>query len=730
MKFSHSTLSIAIKITLISLAIGTASADDDTNEPITHLGTLAVSFENINRYAPVSSTGSAGLTLTNRETPQMISTVNQARMKDQNLQTMQQVMENTAGMNVTAIDGGRTSFSSRGFDITQFSVDGADIDFNQQMSVGEYHLGTSIYDKIEVTHGATGLVSGSGEPSARINLVRKKADSRHKKTSLSLNANKFESYGLSFDHNQALNKSGTLRGRVVGAYQDGKTFIDREKKGQQQIYATIQADIGDKTIVDIGANYRKNKQRSVMWGSLPSYHSDGTFADWKIGKNGGVDWAKWDYETKEYFTNLEHNFTDRLKLNIKANHNQTTGSPKLFYHGYTDVDKTTGLNHATLTSPWYYSRYRADNSNKQTHIQADLTAGFDWFGRPQQAMIGVHHNKHNLTAYTYNALDNPIPTNFNTWNGSYPEPTWSARGDTPAAKVDTTEKSVYGAIQLKPLDNLSVVAGYRLSDYDKEGVQWGTTVSAKADKVGTPYAGIIWDFDKTSSLYASYTSIFKPQTVRMENGDYLDSEDGNTIEFGIKGSTTDGKLQSQFTVFHTKKDNYAQVTDKIVQGTESTTREKAYIGVDGTVSKGVEIEVNGKLSPHWQMTAGFTQFDIKDKDGKTIATTSSKRMAKLFTIYDMSRHVNGLAIGGGLNWYDKRYTTLTNPATGASERYGQDPMMLINLMGRYSANPNLDFQLNITNVFNKKYKLGIGNNFGQYSYGEPLNVAGSVTYRF
>lgn len=139
-----------------------------------------------------------------------------------------------------------------------------------------------------------------------------------------------------------------------------------------------------------------------------------------------------------------------------------------------------------------------------------------------------------------------------------PRPIWPKLPDEPQAKIKTTEKSIYGAVQLKVAKPLTLVLGSRLSDYDKTGFQWGKTVTAKADRVFTPYAGIIYDINDSQSVYASYTSIFKPQGVRDINGSYLDAEEGNTYELGFKSSSLDGKLQGQVTLFHIQKDNMAQ----------------------------------------------------------------------------------------------------------------------------------------------------------------------------
>lgn len=736
-KFSQKHLSIAISVVCFSQTAFGENIPVNMKEPYVVLAPETFNFEDYNRYTVPNSTASAGLNLSNTETPQMVSMLNQARIKDQNLQTMKDVLDNTTGINVSNRDGGRLSFSSRGFNIEQFSADGADMGFNAQMSVGETLVGTDIYDRIEVTHGATGLLTGSGEPSARVNMIRKKAIYDTPTGEISANANRFGNYGASLDYGQALTKSGNVRGRMVLNHQDGETFIDGEERGRTSYYATVQADLTDKTTFDIGAVYRKNKQHGIMWGALPAYFSDGSKTNWESSKNNSVDWTRWDNETKEYFGSLQHHFNDDWELNLKAYHMDAKGNPKLLYHSYNTVDKTTGLPSNVKDPAWTYNSYIAKNATKQTFYSADIKGWFDLFGKEHQLTFGASHHTDKRDAHSVSLGSDPNAlTSLYDWHGgSYPEPIWPTLPDTPQAEVKTTEKSIYGATQLKIAEPLTLVLGSRLSDYDKTGFQWGKTVTAKADHVWTPYAGIIYDINDSQSVYASYTSIFKPQSVRGINGDYLDAEEGNTYELGFKSGSLDGKLQGQVTLFHVQKDNMAQamVGDcnagrSCVQGTENSTKEVAYTTTDGNTSTGIEVEVSGELSPNWQAMMSFSQFNAKDRNGKAINTTSSDRMIKLWTIHDMSRYINGLSIGGGVNWYGERYAYLTNPATNTQEKYGQDSIFLVNLMGRYRANPNLDFQLNINNVLNEKYLSGTG--FNQITNGEPLNVSGSITYRF
>lgn len=50
----------------------------------------------------------------------------------------------------------------------------------------------------------------------------------------------------------------------------------------------------------------------------------------------------------------------------------------------------------------------------------------------------------------------------------------------------------------------------------------------------TPYVGLIYDIDNNHSIYTSYTSIFKPQSFKTANGDYLDPVEGQSQEVGLK----------------------------------------------------------------------------------------------------------------------------------------------------------------------------------------------------
>lgn len=701
---------------------------DNTAEPSTTLDTIVVTAdtnsritENTDRYTIPVATSATGMALSARETPQATSVVTNQQLKDQNSTNLIDVLKRAPGIQVGSIDGARSGFSARGFGITGFQIDGLNTDFVQQAAMGEYGANTAMFDHVEVVRGATGLMSGSGDPSANVNLVRKRADSSVSATELSADVDRFGKYGLSVDHSQPLTESGAVRGRVVASYQDGDTFIDRQELGQNLVYATVDADVSDNTTVSVGASRQHNKSKSTMWGGLPSYLSDGSKADWDTSKNGSPNWSNWDSDNTYYFADVSHDFNEDWNLTTKASYNESDSSPKLLYYyvdGTRPIDPNVGL-------VYNLNPFHADTERKQVNVKTELTGNFDALGRTHKVIVGGSYNKSDLDTFTYTAPpDGLLPiSEFDNWDGSYAEPAWGAR--TQSSDVTTKEKAIFAATQLKLTDPLSVILGSRVSDYERSGIQYGTNVNTKSDHIWTPYAGITYDVNKNHSIYASYSDIFKPQNRRDINGNYLDPIEGKNYEIGLKSESDNGALQSQVSLFRIEQDNLAQIDGGlIIPGTN----ESAYVGAEGANSQGVEVEVTGQLSDKLKAAIGYTHFNAEDQNGKRINTGYADTTLNLFATYDMNDIVPNLTIGGGVDWSNGYYGVVTNPVTKRSEKYGQDNVTLASIMAKYAFNDNLEAQFNVNNLFNQKYLAG--ENFFGLTYGEPINVVGRLTYRF
>src|SRR5699024_5592348 len=123
----------------------------------------------------------------------------------------------------------------------------------------------AMFDRVEVVRGATGLVTGAGNPSAAINLVRKRPLDEQKVT-LTGAAGRWDDYRGDLDASSPLNDSGTLRGRVVGSYGDANSFIDGVESYHGLFYAVTEADLSEDTTLTLGFSNQKDKT-NYFWGS-------------------------------------------------------------------------------------------------------------------------------------------------------------------------------------------------------------------------------------------------------------------------------------------------------------------------------------------------------------------------------------------------------------------------------------------------------------------------------
>ena len=96
---------------------------------------------------------STKLPLTARETPQSVSSIDAERLENETLISINDVMQTITGVNVSFYDTQRPLYFARGFQITDFQVDG--IPTYSGGTNQEYD--TVFYSRIDVVRGANGL---------------------------------------------------------------------------------------------------------------------------------------------------------------------------------------------------------------------------------------------------------------------------------------------------------------------------------------------------------------------------------------------------------------------------------------------------------------------------------------------------------------------------------------------------------------------------------------------
>ncbi|MCY0966210.1 TonB-dependent siderophore receptor [Parathalassolituus penaei] len=723
---ARNPLAFAIRSALVSMVALPLLAQADDNTPI-EIAPVKVTADALkaDRRSDTSYQGDAaksatGLTLEATETPQSVTVFTRKRMEEQKLDNINDVLSQTAGISVKEYDSARQYYYSRGFEITTIMIDGVPTLFDPGWGTGENASSTAMYEQVEVIKGATGLTSGEGNPSAAINMVRKRADSKELEGTATLGTGNRAQYNGSLDVASALNADGDVRGRAVVSHQQEDSFRDVGDSASSMVYLTTEMDLSARTRLTLGGNYQLNENNSPTWGGIPAWYSDGSRSHYSRSTTTSADWAYWDNRHANLFAELSHQLDNGWQLDARVNQGNSSSDSRLLYVSG-NADEETGLGLSACNC----GKFDTDTSYRMMDISA--RGDYSLFGRQHQASITLSRGQREFIAHSANATSVADIGNFNEWDGTgYAEHIW---GDTFLYEhfIDT-QTALSGSTRLSLADDLHAIVGARITnqEIDRKAAAYNEAQTITHDGIVTPYLGLLYDLNDTYTLYASYTDIFSAQNERSASGDVLDPIVGKSYETGIKAGFMDDRLIASAAVFRIEQDNLAQADGT---NTVEGSADQAYVEADGATSRGYELELTGTVQKGWEVQTGWTSWEAEDADGTKVNTEQPRKMLKLYSSYQLPGRFSAITLGGGANWESRAYAEATNPVSGAAEQVSQEAYTLYNMMASYRFNEQFKTQLNIDNLTDETYYTNIGT-FGQVLYGTPRTVSLSAQYDF
>lgn len=693
-------------------------AESDTNiiesERAQKIETIEVRGRYIDGYNAHSVSGASRLDLAISDIPQSVSVITDAQLRDFQLTDINAAIDSATGINVERIETDRTYYTARGFDVTNFQVDGIGL----PLTSGNNHADedTAIYDRIEVIRGANGLMTGVGNPSATVNFIRKRPMASN---ALSLNA----SYG-SFD-NMRLQADGTARindtfaARAVAVTQRKDAYLDRYSTDKNVFYLFVEANLTDETSLSLSHSYINNDAKGNNWGALPLFYTDGSATDYDRSTNTSADWSNWKVVKNNTVLELSHYFADDWRLRATYSHKTTDEDTELFYV-YGTPDRATGLG-----TTGYGSEYDLDDK----HDLADLyiNGDFELFGREHQIVTGVNYAKLRYTDSSLydNTTGNGFPAmpDLKLWDGNTPKPIFKdgLRG----SDVEREQKAAYVTGRFNLIDDLHVIAGGRYNHWQAKGESYGKEQDVE-DSQFIPYLGVVYRLMPELVAYASYTETFLAQKELDINDNMLDPVTGESREVGIKSELFDGRLLASLAYFDIQQTNLAKPDPRT---SELPPTEQRYIGAEGISSQGFEIDIAGELYPGLNASIGYTDFDIEGDD--KVAAYTPNKLFKLAATYDF-RAIDGFSVGVNMRWQDsisREQGVVGDGFAHAGETIvtEQKAYGIIDLMAKYQFNENLGVSVNANNVTDEKYLTSLY--WAQGFYGAPANYSATITWK-
>ncbi|MGK8289835.1 TonB-dependent siderophore receptor [Pseudomonas putida] len=699
----------------VYMAIVPPALADDGQPATLELGATEISSDQLGSTTEGSQSYTTGamstatkLPLSLRETPQAVTVITRQRMDDQAMTSINDVVKATPGLFLDYSNGpGRQTYSARGFDIDNLMYDGIPSGY-QGWTVGA-QPNLAMFDRVEIVRGATGLVTGAGNPSAAINLVRKRPLAEQKVT-LTGAAGSWDNYRGEIDASSPLNDSGTLRGRVVASYHDANSYIDDAEENHGLFYAVTEADLSEDTSLTLGFSHQKDKT-NYFWGAMPTA-LDGHHMGFSRAYNPGTDWENKDQDINTVFAEVRQRLANDWKLQVNANYSEQNAT---FTGSY--QSRWAGLQ-APLSRTVYQSRHQEN----QAGLDGFVSGPFEAFGRTHELVVGASKRIYDMDTRNYSPYDTNWPLNAG-------KPNFVHTGNT---REVTTQEGVYMTTRLSLADPLKLILGGRLDwyDYDNRDGEGDYKVTRNV----TRYAGLIYDLDDQHSVYVSYSDIFTPQSSKGTSGTPVKPIVGKNYEIGIKGEYFGGALNASIALFRIDQENRA------VQVFVSDCPQSACYEASGEVrSQGIDMELQGALTQHWQIGAGYTYarvHTLKDAANpgnvnQRFDTDTPEHMFKLTTTYRFQGPLEKLRVGGNISWQSRIYNDFT-VADGSEYRLIQGAYAVTDLMAGYQVNKHLDLQLNANNVFDRKYYSAIASSvdYAGDTWGAPRNMMLTAKYSF
>lgn len=685
---------------------------------------LGATTENSGSYTTGATSTATKLPLSLRETPQSVSVVTRQLMDDQHLSTLNEVMAFTPGISINHRDSERFDFNSRGFTIQNFQYDGIP---SQVANESQQYVGAisdmAIYDRVEVIRGATGLMSGAGTPSATINLVRKRP-TKDFQGYVSGEAGAWDRYRSEVDVSGPLTETGNVRGRFVAAYQKQNSFIDWYGQEKRVMYGALDIDLNDSTTLRTSLDYQNNDANGSSYGHIPLFFSNGKQTNFSRSFNPASRSSYMDNTSYNFTTMLDHKLDNDWSLKTAYSHQYSyrKGQGASASGGY--PDPATGQGTGVFI-------YRLDSYQTQDTLDTYASGPFNLGGREHELVVGASASRTHLNFPNYASHNDDGDygsANIFNWNGNeYGRRQYFKDGGT----VTTLQQTgLYGALRLKPFDPLTIILGTRLSWWNQEDevsdYLKGTKATDKTKKTGvvTPYVGVVYELNDTYSAYASYTSIFLPQTFyKTGSGGSLAPLEGDNYEIGLKGEFFNGALNASIAVFDIEQKNTPEQA-----GVDSAGR-AVYKAISGTNTRGVETEISGEVASGWNVFGGYTYRESHDKDGGRVQTNQPINLFKFGTTYRLPGAWSKLTVGGNVTWQSEMYASSQINYTGPYYKATQDPFAVVGLLAKYKVDEHLTVGLNVNNLFDQKYYDGMGT-FNSGSYGEPRNAMVNAKWIF
>lgn len=644
---------------------------------------------------------SSRLGLSVLETPRAVSVIDGALLEQQMATTERDVLRNAAGVSSRSeYAGSYSQFAIRGLwanNTYNYLRDGAK--FMHLIDPPLFNI-----ERVEVIKGPAALEFGQVAPGGLVNYVSKRPQADPLR-SVKVGAGSHGWRSAEFDLTGPLNTDGTLRYRLDGGASRGGSFVDGNTPRKQGLAGSLEWQITPDTRWRAQAEYQGLEGVSTVGLAVPDPKSPRSADAMPVGTFYGEPWLKTDGHLRFYSTELQHRFADGLEGRVHLSRNETFRNVNMVY----PIGPVAGGKVARGYWLAPGQDYTSDTALAELRAQLQtgavrhtLLAGLDW--RAIESVYGARATGNLGAVELYRPVTGLVPP--------------VAAGGTAAVASDARNTGLFVQDRLA-LGDFSLLLGLR-HDRFKDVYTRPVTDVGKTQ----PSAALSWQPTPGSMLYVSHARSFQANPGTLLWGDRAAApSEGKQLEMGWKQEWLGQRLLTTVSAFDLELTN-APANDPQHPGYSLLTARQRI--------KGLEFEVQGRITPGWSITAQATLLDPKVLADTTAGANvgnrvalATRRTASLWTQYRLPQ-APGLWIGGGLVHQGDRFT--------ANDNLWRLPgYTVLDLAAGYQFAGGVRLQANLKNATNRRYYLDASTSaagFAAVTPGEPRSLYVTLDYAF
>jgi len=698
------------------------------------------------------------------DTPQTISVINQAVLREQGAGSLMEALRNTPGITQQLGEGGNTSagdtFMLRAFSTqTATFVDGI-------RDLGAITRDVFNIEQVEVVKGPAGADIGRGAASGYINLISK-VPTLDDVYGGSATWNSADHKRVTADVNKKIGATAAFRLNAMaqGGGVAGRDHIENNGFG---IAPSLVFGLGTPTRFYLYSQHIR--QDNVPDGGIPTIGMEGFFnANAAIRNGAKVDRDNY-YGSKDDYEKVD---ADMVTARIEHDLGGGTTIRNVSRYGTTKMDRIlTSVNAIAAVdsadpATWTVDRrrQRVDQTNDVLANQTSLSTAFDTgavrhtvaaglefiyerqktlsFGTTTQTINGVDFTAIGIPAanlYDPNAGDDlgkPYPT------GAYTDGNTLTSALYVIDTLDLGERwQLSGGLRyehyMTNTDGRVLVTSSNAATYPGYAAGQLAPLSLDvSDNLLSWKVGALYKPAANGSLYVAYANSLTPPggdnfalsaSATNEDSPSLDPQETSNVELGTKWDLMDSRLNVSAAIYRTENDK--QISYNQDTGT--------YAQFGKTRVEGIELAAVGQITNFWQVSAGIAKMNTKSLDQASrnssgvVSESDGVRWtpdltATLWTSYTLGQ----FTLGGGARYVSEQKRVVTKGAVLSTQNMPEIPSYWVaDLMAAYKLNRNVNLRLNVYNLFDEEYISTLNNSGARMVLGAPRSASLTAEFLF